>query len=275
MINFIGRNKKTDILAYLGITVYLVFVLIPLGWLVMSSFKSQVDIFSSPIFFFKPTLESYISLMNLDFLRAFVNSAIVTTSSIGISVFIGSLAGFALSRYKIPKNSNFGLWLLSTRMLPSSAVVLPYYFMISKFNLFDTVWALVMVYTTFNLALVTWLMWIFFDEIPLDIDEAAMIDGCSKFQTFMKIILPLSKFNLVTVAVLCAIFSWNEFLFALTLTEVSARTLPVHLMHFRQTFRIQWDMMASAGVLVIIPILLFTWFGQKYLVRGLTLGTIK
>jgi multiple sugar transport system permease protein len=154
-------------------------------------------------------------------------------------------------------------------------VILPFYLLFSSLNLLDTRISLIVVYLTFNLSFVVWLMKAFFDDLPRELDEAAMVDGCSRFQAFVRIILPLSKSGLSATTILCLITSWNEFLFAMILSGNSSRTLPVAITSFIQFTGTRWGELSAAATVMIAPLIIFGFFVQKRLVAGMTFGAIK
>jgi multiple sugar transport system permease protein len=187
------------------------------------------------------------------------------------------LAAYSLARARLPFKLNgiIAFWMLLTRMYPAIATAIPYFVIIRDLQLLDTRWALIVTYTSFNLPFVVWLMIGFYEELPPELERAAMVDGCSAWQRFTKIVLPLSAPALVATAILSAILAWNEFLFAVMLTRIEAKTLPVVMSGFITDKGMQWDQMTALGVITIFPVLVFAIAVQRYLVRGLTLGAVK
>lgn len=269
-----------DVLRWLTIAIGLLLVLVPFLWLVTTSFKREVDYLAYPPRLIPDTWTTtgYRVLFNRNQLgHFFMNSVIVTLSSTAISVFLGALAAYSLSRAKLPFRLNVivAFWMLLTRMYPAIATAIPYFLIIRDLKLLDTRWALIVTYTSFNLPFVIWLLMGFFDELPPELERAAMIDGCGAWGRFFKIVLPLSTPALVATAILSAILAWNEFLFAVMLTRTEAKTLPVVMSGFITDKGMLWDQMTALGVITVFPVLIFAVAVQKYLVRGLTLGAVK
>ncbi|MBD3307555.1 ABC transporter permease subunit [candidate division KSB3 bacterium] len=259
-------------LIYLALIVFVA----PLVWMFSTSFKTEADAFRyPPVFFSEPTLNNYKSVLQSDFPRSILNSIVVCLSTVGISIVLGTPAAYALSRYNFRHKKDFAMWILSTRMAPQVAVALPMFLMMKAFRLLDTPLALVVLYTTFNLSFVIWMMRGFFEEVPRELDEAALIDGCSQVHAFIRIALPLVAPGLVAAGIFCFIFSWNEFYYALIMTRSDSMTVPVAVQGFIGLYGIRWGEMTAAAVLATAPILVFAIATQKHLVRGLTLGAIK
>ena len=190
-------------------------------------------------------------------------------------MLFGSLAGYAIARYKTGGRP-LSLWILSTRMLPPAAIVLPFFMMFSKLGFIDTIVGLILCYLVFNLSFTIWMSQTFFKEIPIEIEEASKIDGCSAFETFYRITLPISRPGLIATAVFCLVFSWNEFLFSLILTNSkAAQTLPASVGRFVTKYQIIWGPLFAESVMIIIPIMVATLIMQKYIIRGMSLGAIR
>ncbi len=188
---------------------------------------------------------------------------------------LGVPAAYALSRGTFRGASGIGLWILVTRMMPPIAFTIPLFVAFRYLELIDTRFGLVVVYLTFSLALVIWMMKPFFDAVPRQLEEAAAIDGCGTWKTFLTITLPLAAPGLAATAVICFIQSWNDFFFALVLTRTQASTAPVAIVGFMQYVGWEWGRMAAGGTLVMLPVVLFSVVVRKYLVRGLAAGSIK
>jgi len=204
-----------------------------------------------------------------------LDSIIVAVGSTALAVTIATLAAYALSRMRIRGQHHFVFWILSTRMMPPVAVAIPMFFIFKNFSLLDTHLGIILVHALMNLPLAVLLLKSFFDDIPLEIDEAALIDGASRFLIFRKIVLPMALGGVAATAVLCFIFSWTEFLFVLTLTQTSLKTVPVVSSTFVTSTGTAWGNMAALGVVAMIPAFIFILMVQKNLVRGLTLGSLK
>ena len=266
---------------YILLTGALVATIAPVYWLLTISLKTEVDQFASPPawFWFSPTLDHYYdAFVTRSFGQYLITSAIVAVSSTIIALIIGTLAAYSLARFRLPYNldNKLSLWILSTRMFPAIVTAVPLFLMMRDLRLLNTRLALIIVYTAFNLPFVVWMMRGFFAELPRDLEEAALVDGDSRLGALWRIVLPLVAPGLVATAVFCLIVSWNEFLFALVLTQTDeAMTLPVGIAGRVTQYEIKWGVMSAAGAVAIVPILVFALAVQKYLVRGLSLGAVK
>jgi multiple sugar transport system permease protein len=266
---------------YLIILLALLATLTPVYWLITISFKHEVDQFAVPPkwFWFSPTLEHYRdAFVARSFGQYLLNSLFVALLSTVCALMIGTLAAYALARFRLPRNLDhkLALWILSTRMFPAIVTAVPLFLVMRDLRLVNTRLSLVIVYTAFNLPFVVWMMRGFFAEIPRDLEEAAMVDGDSRLGALRRVVLPLVTPGLAATAVFCLIVSWNEFLFALVLTQTDeAMTLPVGIAGRVTQYGIKWGAMSAAAVVAMIPILAFALAVQKYLVRGLSLGAVK
>ncbi len=254
--------------------VVLVLVLLPFLWMLQMAFRPAGDALSLDLVF-SPTLEAFAGLWQDNFARSFGNSLLVSVLSTGLSLLLGVPAAYALSRWRFKQRRQVALWVLCTRMAPPIAFTIPFFLAFRWLGLLDSVWGLVLVYLTFNLAIVIWMMQGFFEAIPTALEEAAWMDGCSIWSAFWHVTLPLTRPGLVATAVLCFIFSWSDFFFALILTRTQAVTAPVAIVNFLQYDGWEWTKIAAAGTMVMLPVLLFTVLVRKYLVHGLTAGGVK
>ena len=258
----------------LTVALLLLVVLSPFLWLVQLAFRPAADIFEDSLLFV-PTLGGFISLLQGNFLKSFGNSLIASTLTTAFSMLIGVPAAYALTRWDFRGRNRIALWILVTRMAPPVAFTIPFFLAYQYLGLQDTVIGLAIVYLTFNLAIVIWLMQTFFEAVPAALEEAAWIDGCGIWQAFWSVSLPLTAPGLAATAVLCFIFSWNDFFYALILTRTNAITAPVAIVNFLQYEGWEWTKIAASGTLVMFPVVVFTVLVRKYLVRGLTAGGIK
>lgn len=249
-------------------------IMFPFLWLVQLSLRPAGDIFGESLLFV-PGLDSFRSLLQGDFPASFVNSLIVSTASTGLSLLIGVPAAYALTRWRFRARRRIALWILVTRMAPPIAFTIPFYLAYRWTGLLDTNLGLVIVYLTFNLAIVIWLMQTYFASIPQALEEAAYIDGCGVWGAFWRVTLPLTAPGLAATAVLCFVFSWNDFFYALILTRTNATTAPVAIVNFLQYEGWEWSKIAASGTLVMLPVVVFTILVRSYLVRGITAGGIK
>lgn len=280
---------------YLLIVLVLILALLPVFWLVVTSIKPAGEITTKvPIFIpSKPTLTNYRGVFFPEaeslYQKAGVaremlsvtgwvgvkNSIIVTLLSTALAIGIGLMAAYAFSRLRFKGRDTLAFWLLSTKMFPPATVILPIFIMMNRLRLVDTQVALILVYLVFNLPFSVWMLRGFFMEVPRELDECAMVDGCGHLGALVRIILPLLVPGIIVTAIFCFIFSWNEFFFALILTRVKAQTFPVQVSAFLGVKGIQWGPMAAFGVAGSIPPLVLAIAAQRYLVRGLTYGAVK
>jgi len=249
-------------------------VMFPFLWLVQLSLRPADDLFGESLLFV-PSLDSFRSLLQGDFLASLINSLVVSTASTGLSLLIGVPAAYALTRWRFRARRRIALWVLVTRMAPPIAFTIPFYLAYRWSGLLDTSLGLVIVYLTFNLAIVIWLMQTYFASIPQALEEAAYIDGCGVWGAFRRVTLPLTAPGLAATAVLCFVFSWNDFFYALILTRTHATTAPVAIVNFLQYEGWEWSKIAAAGTLVMLPVVIFTVLVRSYLVRGMTAGSVK
>jgi multiple sugar transport system permease protein len=238
------------------------------------SFRPNEDIFGYSLAFL-PTLEHYRALWTGNFPGSFVNSIIVSTASTALALLLGVPAAYSLSRARFRRGRQIALWILATRMAPPIAFTIPFFLAYRYVGLLDTQIGLIIVYLTFNLALVIWMMQGFFEGVPTALEEAAWIDGCGVWEAFLRVSLPLSAPGLAATAVLCFILSWNDFFYALILTRTNASTAPVAIVNFIQYTGWEWGRIAAAATLVMLPVVVFSLLVRNYLVRGLTAGGTK
>lgn len=266
---------------YLLVVLAILSALTPIYWMLTISLKREIDQFAVPPiwFFFTPTLEHYRdAFLMRSFGRYLVTSAIVALLSTLCAMTIGTLAAYALARFKMPYrlDRKLSLWILSTRMFPPIVTVVPLFLMMRDLQLLNTRASLVILYTGFNLPFVVWMMRGFFIEVPRELEDAALVDGDSRLGALWRVLLPLVAPGLAATAVFCLIISWNEFLFALVMTQTdAAMTLPVGIAGRVTQYEIKWGVMSAAGVVAMMPILVFALAVQRYLVRGLSLGAVK
>lgn len=271
------RRQRLRILYSFLMILLLIYVLFPIVMIMLTSFKTRIDALAvPPVWIFQPTLANYIGIFSLyDFTQYFINSTIAATVSTLLAVLLGAPAAYALARYDFRARSNLAFWILSLRMTPVIAAIIPLFIMLRNVSLLDTLEGLILVYTTFNLPFMIWMMRGFFEDLPVELEESAMVEGCSRYGAFMRVSLVLAAPGLAAAAIFTFLFTWNEFLFALILTGTRARTMPVAVQLFMRETGIDWGHMCAAAVVMMVPMLIFTLFIQRYLVRGLTMGAIK
>jgi len=251
--------------------------LIPFLWLILTAFKDRTDILSpTPRLLFSPTFSNFHQAFVVgEFGRYLLNSLIAASGSVAICLLIGLPAAYAFSRFRVFGAKHLFFYVLTTRMAPGVALVLPLYMFFQTIGLLGTVWAVMISHTVFNLALVIYLMRNFFDDIPKSLDEAALTEGATEWQVFARIVLPLARPGIAVTAVLSFLFSWNEFLFALMIGGANAQTLPAGFPGLVTPLGTYWGQLAAVSVVVSLPVLVLVWFVQKHLARGLTFGAVK
>jgi multiple sugar transport system permease protein len=248
----------------------------PFLWLLQMSFKTNAQVFTfPPPLWFTPTFENYRALWTGGFRSSFANSLVVATAATVLPLLVGVPAAYALSRWQARATASISLWILASRMAPPIAFTIPYFLAYRHLELLDTRTGLTIIYLTFNLSLVIWMMRPFFDQLPRALEEAAWIDGASLSQAFLRVILPLSAPGLAATAILCFLFAWNDFFFALILTRTEAMTAPVAVVNFMNYEGWEWGRIAAGGTMVMLPVLAFSLLVRKYLVHGLTGGAVK
>ncbi len=252
------------------------FFIAPYLWMVLISLKPRVDIFEPGKWLFLPTLENYRAIIkDAGIGDYFLNSVIIAAVSTLFSLIVGSFAAYGFARFNWKSRENTAFMVLSQRMLPAMAVVIPYFLMAMAAGLLDTRVILIICYLLFNIPFTILMMRGFFEDIPIEIEEAGKIDGCGGLQVLKELILPLSLPGLTATAIFCLINSWNEFVFANFLTSIHAKTVPTSVMLFLSVSGTKWGEMAATGVLSSLPVILFGIIVQKYMIRGLTFGAVK
>ncbi len=255
-------------------------VVFPIIWTISTSFKTNVQIFAIPPILIptEPTTSRYTELATYGLFDYLVNSVIVAISTAVVTIVIGTLAAYSLARFKLPGKwtARVSFWILSTRMFPPIVTIIPLFQLMRFLGLVNTRVGLIIAYTAFNIPFVVWMMRGFFVEIPKDLEEVAMVDGCSRMRAFLRISIPLVTPGIAATAIFIIILSWQEFLFALILTQTSASaTLPILVSSQVTQYQILWGQMGAAGTITMVPVLVFAFSVQRYLVRGMSFGAIK
>jgi len=270
------RLRRERILLYTLVAVLVIAVMFPFLWLLVMSFKPMDEMFAwPPKLFFTPTIDHYVGLWEGDFPKSFWNSLVTSVGSTAFAMLFGVPGAYALSRMAYKTGSRLSLLILASRMAPPIAFTIPYFLAYRFIGLHDTLTGLILIYLTFNLSLVIWLMRSFFDAIPRSLEEAAWIDGATMWQSFVTIILPMSGPGLAATAILCFLYSWNDFFFALILTRTEATTAPVAVVNFLNYEGWEWGKIAAGGTMVMLPVLVFSIVVRKFLISGMTAGAVK
>lgn len=254
--------------------VLLVFFLFPLVWMILSSLKTNVEVTAyPPLWLFRPTLQNYTDVFaNNPFFSYVVNSTIVAVLAVGIGLLCGLPAAYTMARYR---QASLGFLFLMVRILPGIAFLVPLFVIYRRLGLIDTIGGIVLAHITIVLPLVIWIMAGFFEDIPRELEEAAMIDGCSRVGTFVRIVLPLSKPGIVAATILSFIASWNNFIFVLILGGDNTVTLPMAVYSFVSFEDVNWGGLTAAATVITVPILVLSLVVQRYLAGGLTMGAVK
>lgn len=273
------RRAAAHAAIYLLAVAVLLLFLAPLAWLVAISFKSRGDIFVWPpkIVDFTPTLANYRQLFapRSHFGLSLLNSAVAAAVSTALALAIGLTAAYALVGRRLAHGRAVGWWLLFFRMMPPISLVLPYYLLFRQLGLLGSLGAIAVTHFVFSLAIVVWMMRGAFAGLPGEIEEAARIDGCTSWQVFCRIALPLSKASIAASAIFAALTSWNEFLFAVILSRPASQTVPVAVSTYVGDVYISWGELAAATVVGLLPALALAFVGQRWLLVGLAPGAIK
>lgn len=277
------RKPKPWLRVVIGIILMLalIFFLSPVVWMLLTSFKTQAEVFSNPPVFVPGqfNFDNYVKALapspeGSGALAAIRDSLIVSLSTAVVSVGFGALAAYSMARYRTG-GDQFSFWILSTRMFPPVASALPLFLIFRDIKILDTYWALIFANTVFNLPFAVWLLKGFIEETPVELEEAALIDGTTVFGAFWRVTLPLIAPGIVASLLFTFVFTWNEFMFALLMTRRIVRPLTVVIPTLVGGHEILWGQIAAAGVIAVIPGILLALFLQRYLIRGLTMGALK
>ncbi|MDF1775742.1 MAG: carbohydrate ABC transporter permease [Rhizobiaceae bacterium] len=276
MARKLGRTLSDDLGRWTLITLALIFVLLPIVWLAIASVKTRnAALAIPPEFIFTPDFSAYARIMSGGFLGAFQNSLIIALSNVVLTLVLGVPAAFALTRMHGKVQENLSFWLLSIRMAPLFAVILPLYVLFKSIGLLDTPIAVSLAHLTLTLPLAIWMLVTYFRSIPVDLDHAARLDGANAMQILWLVIIPIARPMLASVAIIVFIFSWNEFLLAFILTSRNAQTVPVAVASLAGTMSFDWPLIAAVSVASMLPALIFVGFAQRHIVSGLGSGAVK
>ena len=252
------------------------FVLLPIAWITLAAFKRNVDVFQLKLFF-TPTLENFARIIEppYEIHRKLLNSAIVAASTVLLAIPLATCAAYAFSRFRLAGEKLLLVTILATQFVPAVVIVLPFYLMFREAGMLDTRAALVMVDVAIVMPFAVWMIKGFIDGIPLETEEAALVDGSTRMQVIRNVVLPMAAPGIVTASIFSFIISWNEFLFALILTRRDAVTLPVGLQLFNAEEGVQWHLLSAAGLLIMAPMIALALSIQKHFVQGMTMGAVR
>lgn len=270
-------NRKIRVLAAVFIAILLAFSLFPLIWVVLTSFRPKSEIYSLSLLPHNVTLNNYETVIRNELMpKYFQNTAIVAIFTTGFSLFVAVLGAYGFSRHKFPGSSAILGFILFTRVLPRVTVVIPFYLMLRQLKMVNTYQGLILVYMTVVMPVTIWMLKGFFDNVPVEIEEAAAIDGCSVLRTLLQVVLPIVLPALAAVGMYAFILSWNEFLFALIMTsDSSTRPISVGLAFYIDDTGINWGELMAASVLMSIPAMIVFSLTQNMLIKGLSVGAVK
>ncbi|XOV81385.1 MAG: carbohydrate ABC transporter permease [Aestuariibacter sp.] len=249
----------------------------PIFWMLITSFKTEIDAFSTPpTLFFTPTLENYLTINERsDYFHFAWNSIVVSVLSTALGMLIAVPAAYSMAFFETKRTKSTLLWMLSTKMLPPVGVLVPIYLLVKDTGLLDTKTALTIIYTLINLPIMVWMIYTYFKEIPKDILEAARMDGATLLQEVTAVLLPMSKGGLASTILLSLILCWNEAFWSLNLTSSEAAPLTALVASYSSPEGLFWAKLSAVSTLACAPIVIIGWFSQKQLVRGLSFGAVK
>ncbi|MDF2998764.1 MAG: Various polyols transporter, permease component 2 [Xanthobacteraceae bacterium] len=272
-----NRIEGSKGLFWTGVTVvYAIIVLFPIFWMATMMVKPNEAMFARPtVWLFTPTLEHFEYVIAQGFHWSLLTSFGLCLMSTALVVLIGTPAAYAFARFEMRLKDDLFLFILATRMAPPVCLVIPFYFIFAKLNLLDTFLGLTLAYMTFNLSFYVWVLRSFCRDLPVELEEAAALEGWSRPQIFRRVVFPLLRNGIVATAVLCFIFAWNEFLFAFMLGGKAVQTLPVSIPKLITAQGVRWGEMAVVGMTALLPVLAVVFVLQRHIVRGLTLGAVK
>lgn len=273
----VGSKRKRlvkNILFYLSILVILFVLLFPFIWMVLASFKINKDILNvDKMFSFVPTVKNYISVfVDYDFIKPLKNSAIISVSSTALALLLGLPCAYAIGRARLHLFSGI---ILMIRIIPAISFLVPWYLLFTKLKLTGTYTSMIVCHLIVSLPTIIWIMIPYFETIPRELEESAKVDGSSNMNTFLKIMLPLAVPGILTSGILAFVNSWNNFLFALTLSSSRTTTLPIAIYQFISYSNVNWGGIMAASVIITLPIIIISFFLQRYIITGMTAGAVK
>jgi multiple sugar transport system permease protein len=274
--NYILKKRITHVLEIIAALATLFFVLFPIYWLGITAFKPEQYVYTNSIIF-PPTLDNFYAIFggSLDFSPYLMNSIVISTATVLLAIPMAVMASYVLSRYAFKGTNAILIWFLCTQFLPPVVVVIPFFTLFRQLGIIDTRISLVIINLSLTLPYAIWMLKGFVDALPTEIEEAATVDGCTEFQVLRHITLPLMMPGVITTAVFSFIIAWNEFLYALVLTRDNATTMTIGLLATNTHRGVQWEWMAAAGLLVMIPIFILSMTIRNYFVEGMTMGAVK
>ncbi len=272
-----GKTKSAlalQALRYVAIVLVIIVLVFPLAWMLLSSFKNQIDITTSRnLLVFTPTLRNYQNVFEQqNYLLYLLNSFIVAAASTLFSLVLGLPAAYGIARFRAHW---LGIVLLTARIIPGITFLVPWYILFGRIGLLGSYWALILSHMLVGLPFIAWVMIPFFESLPPELEESARIDGASVFGAFFRVALPLAVPGIITASIMAFIFSWNNFMFSLVLAGDDTRTLPIAIFNFLSYSSVDWGGLMAAAVVITLPVVIITLLVQRYIVAGLTAGATK
>ena len=274
----IGRRRKQvmNAVQMALILIAILIMLVPIAWIFMAAFKNHIDVFQLKLFF-TPTLENFGTVFEPPFFlgHKLMNSTIVAFVTVVFAIPIATMAAYSFSRFRLTGETTMLVVILATQFVPAVVIILPFFVMFRDIGLLDTRIGLILVNLAIVMPFAIWMIKGFIDGIPLDTEEAAMVDGSSRLQVIRNIVLPMAAPGLLTAGIFCFIIAWNEFLFALILTNKDAVTLPIGLALFKAEEGDLWNLLSAAGIIIMLPMFALALIIRKYFVQGMTMGAVR
>jgi len=271
-----SRKKLLDFLKFLVILLTAIIILVPIYWIVSGAFKQQVDIFQLKLLF-TPTLDNFKIIFKSPYnlFDKLVNSTLVALSTVLITIPLATLAAYSFSRFRMKAEKVMFVTILATQFVPAVVIVLPFFILFRDIGILDTKLALVLVNLSLIMPFAIWMIKGFIDGIPMDTEEAALVDGSGRIQVVLNVVIPMALPGIITAGIFCFILAWNEFLFALIITTNKAVTLPVGLSLFHAEEGVLWHLISAAGIMIMLPMFVLATLIQKHFVQGMTMGAVR
>ncbi|HWJ02787.1 MAG TPA: carbohydrate ABC transporter permease [Verrucomicrobiae bacterium] len=269
--------KRKDPVKYLQrllLAAVVVAFLFPFFWMILASFKTQQQILSTQnVLIFKPTLQNYLDVFKqYSFLKFIINSFIIAVGSTVLSLVVGLPAAYSIARYN---QNKLGVTILVARIVPGITFLIPWFIIFSKLSMVDSYTSMILSHMLVGLPFIVWIMVSYFENIPIELEESARVDGCTIQEAFWRIVLPISGPGIITASIFSFVFSWNNFMFSLVLSGEKTKTLPIAVFSFLSYSEINWGGLMAAAVVITLPVLILALFAQKYIISGLTAGAVK
>ena len=271
-----SRKKLLDFLQFFVILLTAIIILVPIYWIVSGALKQQVDIFQLKLLF-TPTLDNFKIIFKSPYnlFDKLVNSTLVALSTVMITIPLATLAAYSFSRFRMKAEKVMFVTILATQFVPAVVIVLPFFILFRDIGILDTRLALVLVNLSLIMPFAIWMIKGFIDGIPLDTEEAALVDGSGRIQVVLNVVIPMALPGVITAGIFCFILAWNEFLFALIITTNKAVTLPVGLSLFHAEEGVLWHLISAAGIMIMLPMFVLATLIQKHFVQGMTMGAVR